>query len=102
MTDKTQTPARDAATPATTQPTAPNCTKVFHFASRDACTARPCRPQYDRNTLINASRTETSATGNHQNRPAATIDQSPPSARTLSASGSRNAPERVAPCLRAR
>ena len=43
-----------------------------------------------------------STTGSHQNLPPSTIAHRPPRARTLSASGSRNAPERVVPCFRAR
>src|SRR3954468_4864023 len=42
------------------------------------------------------------ATGTHQNTPAKTSVIIAPSTSTLSANGSRNAPERVAPCRRAR
>ncbi len=48
------------------------------------------------------SRTAMRATGTIQNRPAATRANKAPSTSTLSASGSRKAPERVVPCLRAR
>ena len=51
---------------------------------------------------MNASRSVISTTGSHQNLPWSTIAQSPPSDSTLSANGSRKAPERVVPCRRAR
>jgi hypothetical protein len=51
---------------------------------------------------MNASRTVMSTTGSHQNRPWSTMAHNPPRDSTLSASGSRNAPERVVPWRRAR
>ena len=83
-------------------PTATSCTTVFTLAQCVAGTASPRRPQKLRNTLIVISRAAMIATGSHQNSPAATRAIMAPRTSTLSASGSRNAPERVAPCRRAR
>ena len=83
-------------------PTATSCITVFTFASPVAGTASPRRTQYERNTLIATSRTMISATGSHQIEPHATSATIAPSTRTLSARGSRNAPERVVPWRRAR
>src|SRR5688572_14181320 len=50
---------------------------------------------------MTASRPVISATGSNQNPPCTTSAHSPPTTKNLSANGSRNAPERVVPCLRA-
>ena len=82
-------------------PTATDCTSVFAFAMTVAGTARPRRPQWMRRRLTASSRAPMRATGTHQNTSMATSITMAPKTRTLSASGSRNAPDRVVPWRRA-
>ena len=61
----------------------------------------PRRPANDRYTEMPTSRTATMMTGSHEKSPRSPSATKPPSTSTLSASGSRNAPERVVPSRRA-
>ena len=66
-----------------------------------AGTLTPCDPTTVRYMLMTNSRTAMIATGTIQNTPLPTSVNIAPSTRTLSASGSRNAPDLVAPWRRA-
>src|SRR5439155_8842431 len=83
-------------------PTATSCTTVFSLADCRAGIETPCRPTADRYALMTTSRAAMSATGSHQNRLLTTSAAMAPRTATLSASGSRNAPDRVVPWRRAR
>ncbi len=82
-------------------PTATSWVTVFTFAHPVAGTARPRRTQYERKSWITSSRTVMRMTGTTAKRSDMTSAHMAPSTSTLSASGSRNAPERVVPWRRA-
>ena len=71
------------------------------MAIRLAGTLTPCEPTTVRYMLMTNSRTAMITTGTIQNTPLPTSVNIAPSTSTLSASGSRNAPERVVPWRRA-
>ncbi len=82
-------------------PTASACTSVLSLAPFVAGMARPRRPYWTRSRLTASSRIPIRATGTHQKRSMATSMAMAPKIRTLSASGSRKAPDRVVPWRRA-
>ena len=82
-------------------PMAMSWTNVLNLAELRAGMEIPWRPATERYTLMAISRTAMTATGSHQMIPLATSATSAPSTTALSARGSRKAPERVVPCLRA-
>jgi hypothetical protein len=61
----------------------------------------PRRAAYERYIDTPTSRTVTISTAAHEKSPVMPSAKNPPSTRNLSASGSRNAPERVVPSRRA-
>ena len=83
------------------KPTASCWASVLFLAIRLAGTLTPREPTTVRYMLMTNSRTAMMATGTIQNTPLPTSVNIAPSTSTLSASGSRKAPERVAPWRRA-
>src|SRR5690242_10506090 len=90
-----------AVTGHTNAPTESIWKNAFHLPSRTAGSEIPLRPATTRYAEIHTSRAAMIATGTHHTSPRDTRATKPPSVRTLSAIGSRNAPERVAPSRRA-
>ncbi len=84
-----------------TTPTARNWKNAFHFPRRRAGSEMPWRAAYERYSDTPTSRTVTINTAAHEKSPLMPSAKKPPSTRNLSASGSRNAPERVVPSRRA-
>src|ERR1700716_3136709 len=84
-----------------TKPTAMNWKNAFHLPSRRAGSEMPRLATYERYIDTPTSRTVTMITAAHENSPLSPSAKKPPSTRNLSASGSRNAPERVVPSRRA-
>src|SRR6478735_1382018 len=84
-----------------TTPTARNWKNAFHFPRRRAGSEMPWRAAYERYNDTPTSRTVTMSTAAHEKSPLMPRAKKPPSTRNLSASGSRNAPDRVVPSRRA-
>src|SRR3954452_9525009 len=84
-----------------TMPTAMNWTNAFHLPSLRAGSEIPWRDAYERYIETPTSRAVTMSTAAHEKSPLMPRAKKPPRTRNLSASGSRNAPERVVPSRRA-
>src|SRR3954453_10253165 len=90
-----------AVTGHTNAPTDSIWKNAFHLPSRTAGSEMPFRPATARYAEIQTSRAAMIATGTHQTSPRDTNTTNPPSVSTLSAIGSRNAPDRGGPSRRA-
>src|SRR3954452_8716720 len=84
-----------------TMPTAMNWTNAFHLPSLRAGNEMPWRAAYERYIETPTSRAVTMSTAAQEKSPLMPRAKKPPRTRNLSASGSRNAPERVVPSRRA-
>ncbi len=94
-------PTSSAVHGSSTNPTAQYCVNALYLPSRCAGSTTPRRPAIDRYAEMPSSRAAISRTGHQGNTPRSASTAKPPSTISLSATGSRNAPERVAPSRRA-